>query len=131
MWTSRVKLQEQITLWLGRSWDESDLAAIKAQRAVEAKAEAAAVQAAKTKKKAEGQAVVKARQERKKDAKVQDNKECGGADGGVSEPVSSKPTRAAKGKGANKTTSRKVTSKGKKGKENVDAKDTEELVPAQ
>jgi len=32
VWTSRVKLQEQITLHLERSWDASDLAALKAQR---------------------------------------------------------------------------------------------------
>jgi len=81
LWTSKVKLQEQITLHLTRAWDASDLAALKATR--------------------------------KKDATVQDNKELGGADDRVNEPVSDKPVRAAKGKGSNKSTSRKVPSKGK------------------
>jgi len=39
LWTSRVKLQEQITLHLERSWDTSDLAVKKTQRKKDARAE--------------------------------------------------------------------------------------------
>jgi len=76
LWSGKFRLQEQITLYLKRAWDDSDAAAQKKARMEQAvkeeNARIAKELAAKTKAKKKQQEVVAKRQKAKADARAKD-----------------------------------------------------------